>query len=74
MKLDKSLWTFGALTIVLSLMPFFPEPHLWGKIKWVMGGAVGMQTIDWLDMVFHGGPLVIFLFMIGMQIGKKRIS
>lgn len=74
MKVDRSLWMFGGLSAVLALMPVFPEPHLWGKIKWVSGGAVGMKTVDWLDMLFHGGPLFIFLFMVGIQLGKKRIS
>ena len=74
MKADRIPWTFGVLTIVLSLAPFYPEPHLWGKIKWVAGGAVGMEMMDWLDLLFHGGPLVVFLFMVGVILGKKGLS
>jgi hypothetical protein len=43
----------GSLT--LGLAPFFPEPHVWGKIRWIWGGAVGMQTMDWFDFFMHGG-------------------
>jgi len=27
------------LCATLGLAPFFPEPHLWGKIKWILGGG-----------------------------------
>lgn len=43
---------------LLGLAPFFPEPHLVGKLRWVAGGAVGMQPLDWLDLVWHGWPFV----------------
>ena len=68
MKLDRSLWTFGALAIALALAPFLPEPHLIGKIRWVLGGAVGMQPMDYFDLLLHGGPLLIFLFMLGFSL------
>jgi hypothetical protein len=41
----------GSLT--LGLAPFVPEPHIYGKIKWVLGGAEGMQLMDWLDLCWH---------------------
>lgn len=53
---------FACLT--LGLAPFFPEPHIWGKIKWIAGGANGMGLADWFDTLFHGAPwiwLVVFL-------------
>ncbi|MGB3345554.1 MAG: hypothetical protein WBA61_16715 [Aequorivita sp.] len=49
------------LCLTLGLAPFFPEPHLWGKIKWIAGGAVGMKAEDWLDVLFHGFPFVLLL-------------
>lgn len=54
-------------SLTLGLAPFFPEPHIWGKIRWIMGGAVGMQSLDWLDFLFHGTP---WLFLIGLIIYK----
>ncbi|WP_342663114.1 hypothetical protein [Rudanella lutea] len=33
-----------------------PEPHLLGKLRWVLGGAVGMQLVDWGDLLMHGAP------------------
>lgn len=47
--------------LTLGLAPFAPEPHLVGKIRWVMGGAVGMSAMDWGDLVLHGAPWVWLL-------------
>jgi len=55
----------GSLT--LGLAPFFPEPHIWGKIRWIMGGAIGMKGIDWFDFFLHGGP---WFLLIGLIIYK----
>jgi hypothetical protein len=51
--------TIALLCLTLGLAPFMPEPHLWGKLKWVAGGAVGMQPMDWFDLVFHGFPWLL---------------
>ena len=74
MKIDRSLLIFGALSFFLALAPFFPEPHLFGKIKWVMGGAEGMSGLDYFDLILHGAPITIFLFLIGTSLGKQLKS
>lgn len=48
-------------SLTLGLAPFFPEPHIVGKLKWIAGGAVGMGPADWFDTVFHGAPWVWLL-------------
>ncbi|MEQ8323182.1 MAG: hypothetical protein RIC15_08230 [Vicingaceae bacterium] len=73
MKGNSSLFLFGVLSIAMALAPFRPEPHLWGKIQWIAGGAVGMTFTDWFDVVVHAGPISIFLFTIGMKLGRKRM-
>jgi len=52
----------GSLT--LGLAPFFPEPHIWGKMRWIMGGAVGMQGQDWFDFLFHGAPWFLLISLL----------
>lgn len=52
----------GCLT--LGLAPFNP-PHIWGKLKWVAGGAIGMQAQDWFDLLMHGFPWLL-LILIGV--------
>ncbi|RLB46584.1 MAG: hypothetical protein DRJ42_27355 [Deltaproteobacteria bacterium] len=45
-------------SLTLGLMPFFPEPHVVGKVRWVMGGANGMSAMDYGDLLMHGAPWV----------------
>jgi rhodanese-related sulfurtransferase len=56
-----SLTTPLLASLTLGLAPFVPEPHLFGKIRWVAGGAVGMAPMDWFDLVMHGAPWVWLL-------------
>jgi hypothetical protein len=45
-------------SLTLGLAPFVPEPHVWGKLRWVAGGANGMNPMDWFDLAMHGAPWV----------------
>ena len=56
---DVKIWVLASLT--LGLAPFVPEPHIWGKLKWVLGGAEGMAMMDWLDLMYHGLPFVLLI-------------
>lgn len=49
----------------LGLAPFAPEPHVWGKLKWVAGGARGMGPVDWFDLAMHGAPWIWLLVVLG---------
>ena len=57
---------FLLASLSLGLAPFLPEPHLWGKIRWIAGGAYGMEAADWFDFFMHGAPwfLLIFSFLL----------
>ena len=63
------LWLIASLT--LGLAPFNP-PHVWGKIKWVIGGAKGMELIDWFDLFMHGTPWLLLVCSIVILSLKKR--
>jgi hypothetical protein len=54
-------FTFG-------LAPFVPEPHLWGKLKWVAGGGIGMQPMDYLDLLGHGLPWLLLLRLVVLKV------
>ena len=56
------------LSLTLGLAPFFPEPHIWGKLKWLWGGAVGMQAIDYFDLIMHGFPWVFLIYVVGKSV------
>jgi len=52
------------LCLTLGLAPFFPEPHIFGKVKWILGGAEGMKPMDWFDVALHGFPYVMLVRLI----------
>ena len=54
--------------LLLGLAPFSPEPHLFGKIRWVAGGAIGMQPLDWFDLVWHGWPWLLLIRLIVIKL------
>lgn len=59
-------------SLTLGLAPF-QEPHIIGKIKWVRGGAVGMKTMDWFDLLLHGSPWV-YLFVLTVIFVFRKIK
>lgn len=63
------LWLMLSLT--LGLAPLSPEPHIVGKLRWISGGAVGMETIDWLDFLMHGTPFLMLLITLIIILNKK---
>ena len=67
--LDVKLWAIGSLT--LGLAPFAPEPHIFGKLKWIMGGADGMGAMDWFDVALHGTPWVMLILSLGVLIRHR---
>ncbi|MBX2842496.1 MAG: hypothetical protein KTR26_12050 [Flammeovirgaceae bacterium] len=68
-KNNWKIWLLASLS--LGLAPFFPEPHIWGKLRWIVGGAVGMQTMDWFDFLFHGTPWILLFLALVLIIFKK---
>lgn len=59
--------------LTLGLAPFFPEPHIVGKMRWILGGAHGMQPLDWGDTLLHGAPwLVLIYFVLRDLLAKRR--
>lgn len=58
----KTNWKLFALaSLTLGLAPFTPEPHLWGKLRWVFGDPSGMKLADWLDLLMHGTPWLLLI-------------
>ena len=73
MKLIRSLFLPLLASLTLGLAPFRPEPHLFGKIRWVAGGGIGMQPMDYFDLLLHGTPW-IFLFYFIIHYSTQYIS
>lgn len=58
--------------LLLGLAPFYPEPHLFGKLRWLAGGGKGMAMMDWFDLVWHGWPWVLLLRLAIKKIIKNE--
>ncbi|MDX1758849.1 hypothetical protein GQ41_0393 [Arenibacter algicola] len=59
------------LCLTLGLAPYFPEPHILGKVKWILGGATGMKPMDWFDVLLHGFPFVLLIRLLLIKVLKK---
>lgn len=68
MKLFNDWKLILMLCFTLGLAPFVPEPHLWGKLRWVLGGAIGMKPMDWFDFLLHGFPYLLLIRLILLKI------
>lgn len=74
MKKSINDWTLvGFMCLTLGLAPFFPEPHILGKLRWVAGGAKGMQFMDWFDLVLHGLPWALLIRLAVLKL-KSQFS
>ena len=72
-KPSTNIIRFLLFSLTLGLAPFYPEPHILGKIRWVAGGAVGMQAMDWFDLLLHGAPWVGLIYFLLVE-AKRRFS
>ena len=68
--LDRIPYVYIApLAILLALLPFSPEPHLWEKLKMLSAGTL-VRPIDIFDLFLHGTPLLILILK--MLLGARR--
>jgi hypothetical protein len=60
----------GALAVpalFLGLAPFYPEPHLWEKLRMLADGTL-VRPIDIFDLFLHGLPLAV----LGLKLARLR--
>ena len=72
MKFLKEWRLLLLLCLTLGLAPYFPEPHILGKIRWLAGGAKGMQPIDYFDVILHGFPFLLILRFLVLKLMPKK--
>ncbi len=70
--INKNKWFYAiAAVLTLGLAPFTPEPHFFGKVRWIAGGGEGMQMADYFDFFFHGLPWFYLVFLVIVTLIKK---
>jgi len=62
------------LCLTLGLAPFYPEPHIVGKLRWIVGGANGMKLMDWFDTLLHGFPFILLIRIISLKLRSKNAT
>lgn len=54
------------LSLTLGLAPFYPEPHLWEKLKMLVQGTL-TRPLDIFDLILHAtGPFLLILKVLRM--------
>jgi hypothetical protein len=48
------------VALTLGLSPFFPEPHIWEKLKMLAGGTL-VRPIDIFDLALHALPWMVLM-------------
>jgi len=46
--------------IILGFAPFFPEPHIWEKLKMLSAGTL-TRPLDIFDLLWHLAPFVVLI-------------
>ncbi len=46
--------------LLVGLAPFFPEPHIWEKLKMLAAGTL-TRPLDIFDLCLHGAPFVLLI-------------
>jgi hypothetical protein len=57
----------------LAVSPPFSEPHLWQKLKLLVGGELE-QSIDIFDFVLHASLIVLLALKLARQYELRRIG
>jgi hypothetical protein len=62
--LDQIPWSLAIIAaLTLGLAPFFPEPHIWEKLKMLVAGDLA-KPIDIFDLVLHAAPWLLLLLKV----------
>jgi hypothetical protein len=72
MKQKTKIFIALVASLTLGLAPFDPEPHIWGKLKWIAGGANGMELLDYWDALLHGVPWLFLVYFVITYIGNRK--
>jgi hypothetical protein len=70
--LIQGLPIFILASLTLGLAPFFPEPHIWEKIRWLATGQKMDLPIYWWDMLLHGAPWVLLLISLVLRLTTRK--
>lgn len=57
--IDQLPWHLVVIAcLTLGLAPFFPEPHIWEKLKMLASGTL-VKPVDIFDLLMHATPFLV---------------
>ncbi len=62
-----SWWMVIAAALTLGLAPFFPEPHIWEKLKMLAAGTL-TKPLDMFDLALHAAPWLVLALKLGRSV------
>ena len=67
----KQIQIAAIMSLTLGLAPYYPHAHIWKQLKnlWYQRP---MANMDWVDLVMHGTPWVVLIFLLIKLALKKR--
>ncbi len=65
------LYLFVIAALTLGLAPFFPEPHLWEKLRMLAGGTL-VKPLDLFDLLLHATPWVLLILKVWRIVSRGR--
>lgn len=58
--------------LTFGLAPYYPEPHIMSRLRWLASGARGMEWLDVADLAVHSLPwLLLIRLVIRFLAGRK---
>ena len=55
--------------LTLGLAPFFPEPHVWEKLKMLFTGDL-IKPVDIFDFLLHGTPFILLILKLVRKVSS----
>lgn len=59
------------VALLLAVAPFGQEPHLVEKLR-MLGAGELRRPIDIVDLLLHGGPLLLLVWKVGGDLASRR--
>jgi len=56
--------------LTLGLAPYFPEPHIWEKLKMLFAGNL-VRPLDGFDMAMHGAPWLLLAGKLARRMARR---
>ncbi|TSK08211.1 MAG: RND transporter [Geobacter sp.] len=63
--------TLIPVALLLGFAPFYPEPHLIGKVRMLLAGTLS-KPLDIFDLFWHTWPFALLLVRIVVDLQRKK--